>query len=248
MLVLLAADLHYRLPQYDWLLAVAPEVDAIVLAGDLCDVASAVDVSTQSLAVGAVLERLAAETLLVTCSGNHDLDTRDEAGEKTSRWMGRVGERIVADGRTHVAADGTTFTSLGWWDGPVARARLEAQLEEAAEQRGDGPWIWAYHSPPTGPLSWTGSRHFGDEAVEAWVARYEPTAVLSGHIHQAPFTADGGWVTRVGPTWVFNPGQQPGPVPAHVELDLAAGTASWRSYAGPDERVLEGIGAATGAQ
>lgn len=248
MLVLLAADLHYRLPQYDWLLAVAPEVDAIVLAGDLCDVASAVDISTQSLAVGAVLEALAAETLLVTCSGNHDLDTRDGAGEKTARWLDRLGEGIVADGATHVTADGTTFTSLGWWDGPVARARLEAELEQAAAARGDGPWLWAYHSPPTGPLSWTGSRHFGDPAIEEWVLRYEPTAVLSGHIHQAPFTPDGDWMTRVGPTWVFNPGQQPGPVPAHVELDLAAGTASWRSYAGAFERVLDGRDAADAPQ
>lgn len=248
MLVLLAADLHYRLPQYDWLLAVAPEVDAIVLAGDLCDVASAVDVSTQSVAVSAVLEAIAAETLLVTCSGNHDLDSRDEAGEKTSRWLGRVGEGVVSDGATHVLPDGTTFTSLGWWDGPVARARLDAQLEEAAAVRGDGPWIWAYHSPPTGPLSWTGSRHFGDPAVEEWLARYEPTAVLSGHIHQAPFTADGDWVTQVGNTWVFNPGQQPGPVPAHVELDLGAGTASWRSYAGAAERTLDGLRGAGAGQ
>lgn len=248
MLVLLAADLHYRLPQYDWLLQVAPEVDAIVLAGDLCDVASPVDVSTQSLAIGVVLEAIAEKTLLVTCSGNHDLDTRDDDGEKTSRWLGRVGGGVVTDGGTHVAADGTTFTSLGWWDGPVARARLDDQLEGAAASRGSGPWIWAYHSPPTGPLSWTGSRHFGDPAVEAWVERYAPTAVLSGHIHQAPFTTDGDWVTRVGPTWVFNPGQQPGPVPAHVELDLAAGTASWRSYAGVDDRTLDGIRDVAGPQ
>ena len=72
--------------------------------------------------------------------------------------------------------------------------------------------------------------------------------MLSGHIHQAPFTADGDWVTKVGNTWVFNPGQQPGPVPAHVELDLGAGTASWRSYAGAAERTLDGLRGAGAGQ
>jgi hypothetical protein len=37
----------------------------------------------------------------------------------------------------------------------------------------------------------------------------------------------GGWVDRVGVTWVVNPGQQPGPVPARVEVDLDAATAVW---------------------
>jgi Icc-related predicted phosphoesterase len=247
-LVLLAADLHYRLPQYDWLLAVAPEVDAIVIAGDLCDVASPVDVSTQALAVTATLEAIASETLLVTCSGNHDLDGRDDDGEKTSRWLPRVGGGVVVDGTSHVAPDGTTFTSLPWWDGPVARARTTSLLEQEAARRGDGAWIWVYHSPPTSPLSWTGTRHFGDPAVEEWIEQFSPAAVLTGHIHQAPFTPAGDWVTRVGDTWLFNAGQQPGPVPAHVELDLSSGTASWRSYAGGDERAIGALARPTGGR
>lgn len=236
--LLIASDLHYRLPQYDWLLSVAAEVDAVVIAGDLCDVASAVDVGTQAVAVRTVLEEMARHTLVVTCSGNHDLDHRDEHGEKTAGWIGTVGNGVVVDGETRVLADGTTFTSLGWWDGPLARERLAAQLEEADAVRGDGPWVWVYHSPPEGPLSWTGSRHYGDPAIAEWVQRYAPTLVLTGHIHQAPFTTDGDWLVRVGDTWLVNAGQQPGPVPAHIDVDLASGRATWRSYAGVDERAL----------
>ena len=44
--------------------------------------------------------------------------------------------------------------------------------------------------------------------------------MLTGHVHQAPFVPGGGWVDRIGTTWVFNAGQQPGPVPARVEIDL----------------------------
>jgi hypothetical protein len=36
-------------------------------------------------------------------------------------------------------------------------------------------------------------------------------------------------VDRIGTTWVFNPGQQPGPAPARIEIDLGVGTAVWTS-------------------
>ena len=238
MRVLLVADLHYRLPQYDWLLSVAADFDVVVLAGDLCDVASAVDVGTQVVAVREVLAELAGRTRLVACSGNHDLDARNEAGEKTATWLGPLaGSGATVDGATALV-DGVRFTALGWWDGPHARDALEAQLEAAAELA-DGPWVWAYHSPPTGPLSWTGQRHYGDPVLAGWIERFSPTAVLCGHIHQAPFTPDGDWLQVLGSTWLCNAGQQPGPVPAHVELDLGAGLATWRSYQGADERPLD---------
>ena len=63
----------------------------------------------------------------------------------------------------------------------------------------------------------------------AWIERFTPDIVLTGHVHQAPFVPDGGWVDRIGTTWVFNPGQQPGPAPARIEIDLGVGTAVWTS-------------------
>jgi hypothetical protein len=46
----------------------------------------------------------------------------------------------------------------------------------------------------------------------------------------------GGWADRIGTTWVFNAGQQAGPVPARIEIDLpddcgAPATAVWTSAA-----------------
>jgi Icc-related predicted phosphoesterase len=73
------------------------------------------------------------------------------------------------------------------------------------------------------------SSGLGDEVLSGWIARFRPDLVLVGHVHQAPFARGGSWVDRVGSTWVFNAGQQLGPVPAHVTADLDANTATWTS-------------------
>jgi Icc-related predicted phosphoesterase len=240
MRILLAADLHYALPQLDWIVRAAADRDVVVLAGDLVDIVSPVTVDAQIVALRASLADLASRTQLVVCSGNHDLNARSVAGEKTADWLAPLRAAGVAvDGDT-IEVSGARFTVLGWWDGPVARAQAEAQLAEAgADAHAAGrAWIWVYHSPPLGPLAWTGSRHFGDPVVAEWIDRWRPTAVLMGHIHQAPYTPEGSWVDRQGTTWLFNAGKQIGPVPAHVELDLTEGWARWHSYEGVVEQAL----------
>ncbi len=39
---MVASDLHYRLPHYDWLVRAAADVDVVALAGDLADVVNPV--------------------------------------------------------------------------------------------------------------------------------------------------------------------------------------------------------------
>ncbi|MGH6738779.1 MAG: metallophosphoesterase family protein, partial [Bradyrhizobium sp.] len=77
--------------------------------------------------------------------------------------------------------------------------------------------------------SWGGARYFGDVELRAWIDQYRPDIVLSGHVHQSPFIPDGSWVDRIGPTWVFNAGQQPGALPTHIVIDTDAGEAMWFS-------------------
>lgn len=235
MRILLASDLHFTLRQYDWLASVAADFDVVAIAGDHLDVVSSVSVDAQIIAVRTTLEDVASRTRLLVCSGNHDLNTRNDAGEKAADWLTALrGAGATVDGDS-VDVGTNTFTVLGWWDGPSARAETERMLTSVP--RADR-WIWVYHSPPHGPLAWTGSRHFGDPVLAAWIERWRPDAVLTGHIHQAPFTAEGSWLERVGDTWVFNAGRQIGEVPARVEIDLDGPTARWVSLAGTDERVL----------
>jgi len=231
---LLVADLHYDLRKLDWVLGQAPDVDLLVVAGDLLDIGSNVPLDAQIVVVVEYLARFAAVTTTVACSGNHDLDHRDDTGEKATAWLAEARDRgVLVDGDSTMVED-WLITSCPWWEGPHTLQALADDLAEAAAMR-TGRWLWAYHGPPEGPLSWTGSTHFGDPELPGLLERHRPDVVLCGHIHQAPFVTGGSWVERRGDTWLFNSGHQIGPVPAHTFLDLDAGTASWRSLAGSDE-------------
>lgn len=242
MRLLLASDLHYRLRQYDWLLEAAEHVDAVVVAGDHLDIASPVPADVQIAALSATLLQLAQRRTVLVCSGNHDLNARSAQGEKTADWLAPLrGTALAVDGDTVVVGD-TLFTVCPWWDGPQAQSEVERQLDAAAGRRARTPgqrWVWVYHAPPDGALSWNGRRHHGDPLLPGLIARHAPTAVLCGHIHEAPFRSGGAWAERIGRTWVFNPGRQIGDVPAHIELDLGQSCAVWRSLAGVEQRVLD---------
>ena len=62
--------------------------------------------------------------------------------------------------------------------------------------------------------------------------------MLTGHVHQPPFQAEGGWADRIGPTWVFNAGRQIGPAPSHIVVDLDRDLATWTSLLGVEEQPL----------
>ena len=229
---LVTADLHYALPQLDWVTRVSPAFDLVVLAGDLLDIGSLVDLDAQIVVAQAYLRRLSGLTRVIVCSGNHDLDRRGPDGEKTAGWIEEAGAEAVAVDGGSLEVEDTLFTVCPWWDGPLARARLEQQLEADAARR-PRRWVWVHHAPPRGsPTSWSGSRTLGDDAVEGWIARFQPDLVLSGHIHQAPFVREGSWADQIGRTWVFNAGHQFGAPPAYVILDAHEDRALWISAMG----------------
>lgn len=221
------SDLHYRLPHYDWLVEAARDVDVVVLAGDLADVVNPVPVEVQSVVLTTYLERLAEHAVVAVSSGNHDLDGPGEHGEQVAGWMRRVDDpRILTDGASR-DVEGVRFTVCPWWDGPLARAEVDAQLRAAAADRPD-TWVWVYHSPPAGtPLCFDGRREFPDHDLAAWIEELRPDVVLTGHIHQAPWARGGSWRARLGSTWVFNAGKQIGPVPPHLTIDTDGASAHW---------------------
>ena len=210
MRLLLVADLHYSLPQYDWVLEMAPDFDVVVIAGDHLDVASLVDGRAQSVVIRKYFNRLREKTRLLICSGNHDLDLKNEAGEKIAKWLGTSqNEGVLSDGES-VVIDETLFTICPWWDGPIVREGIAAQLAEAAAKRA-GQWIWIHHAPPAqSPTSWGGARFFGDVELREWIERYKPDIVMSGHVHQSPFIPDGSWVIALAIHGCSMPAISPG--------------------------------------
>lgn len=227
MRILVASDLHYRLAHYDWLVSHAAGVDAVALTGDLADVANPVPHEVQVVVLDRYLDRLADQTTVLVSSGNHDLDGPGPDGEQVAAWLRRnARRRLHADG-TSIDVDGIRFTMCPWWDGPITQEAVAAQLDAAAVGR-PARWIWLYHAPPAGTvLCRDGRREFPDHQLAAWIGRYQPDVVLTGHIHQAPWVDGGSWHDRLGRTQVFNPGRQIGKVPPHITLDTAAGTAEW---------------------
>src|SRR5260370_7725976 len=87
---LVVVDLHYSLPQFDWLLAAAPQFDLVVFAGDALDVGSFVDFRAQIVVVKKYLSLLSGITKVILCSGNHDLDARTAEREQISRCISEL--------------------------------------------------------------------------------------------------------------------------------------------------------------
>lgn len=231
---LLVSDLHYALKQYDWTLEVAEDFDVVVICGDHLDISAHLEGSVQIVVILKYLRRLMTRTQLIVCSGNHDLDTRNGAGEKVARWMGKVRQLGIPTDGDSFELGGVLFTICPWWDGPVMRQTVFDQLARDANTEKKS-WVWVYHAPPEGsPTSRTRKRSFGDSALTEWIETFRPDIVLTGHIHQAPFDAAGSWADRMGSTWVFNAGRQIGPTPAHIALHTGAREAVWHSLAGSE--------------
>ena len=229
---LAVADIHYSLPQFDWIVRMAERFDVVVLAGDHLDVGSLVDLRAQAVVVRKYMDLLKERTRLIVSSGNHDLDTRNEDGEKIARWLGDLGNNGIATDCGSFAFGDVLFTICPWWDGPVARERIGEQLAKDVVRR-PRRWVWVYHAPPDqSPTSWGGKRHFGDQALLAWIDQYQPDIVLCGHVHQSPFVKEGSWVDKRGVTWIFNAGHQFGVPPAHIVFDTEKDEAVWMSAAG----------------
>ena len=243
MRLLCTSDIHYRLAQLDWLVSQAADVDVVVLPGDHLQVVGAAPLEAQIVVVSKYLERLAERATVLASSGNHDLDGAGADGEQRAGWLQRLHvPGLHVDGGSvdvETATAGTVrFTVCPWWDGPRTRELVDAQLSAAAADR-PATWVWVYHSPPAGTrLCTTGTRTFPDDDLAAWIARWSPDVVVCGHIHQAPWVDGGGWADKLGSTWVFNAGHQPGPTPANVIVDLARGTATWTAAADHDEVAL----------
>ena len=236
MRILAVADLHYALRQFDWVGERLEGFDLLVLAGDLLDLGSAVDLDVQELVVQKYLRRYASKRMLLSSSGNHDIQETRVNGERAARWMEQLAAATLRPDYTSFEQDGILFSVCPWWDGPDTRAKAEQRLAADAA-RPKQTWIWLHHNPPQGtPIAWTGSEDGGDAVALGWIRRYQPDFVFSGHIHNAPFYAEGSWHTRIGRSVVFNAGKQPGGEPTHIVLDLEKRQARWISMEG-DETV-----------
>jgi Icc-related predicted phosphoesterase len=230
MKILLVADLHYSLPQWDWLNDTANRFDLVIVAGDLLDIASIVPLEAQIVVVRKYIERLVHEAPLLVSSGNHDILEVNENEPRNASWIQeKQGFNYLADGDDY-EHDDLYFSLFPWWESESQRADIEAQLI-AQQAKAEGKrWIWVYHSPPKGTtVAWDGRHDFGDEYLPAWIERFKPEMVLGGHIHNAPFYGDGSWIDHIHGAWLFNSGKQTGGIPCFTVIDTDKNKAMWLS-------------------
>lgn len=239
---LVVSDLHYSLKQFDWLVKNAATFDAVVIAGDLLDIASIVEPDVQIVVLTKYLDLIRSRTRLIVCSGNHDGDEKNAAGEFVAGWLQNVrADNLWVDGDSFYL-DGDLVTVCPWWDGDVTRAAMAQQIEAQASSA-RRRWIWIHHAPPDGAsVSWTGKVYAGDAFLCDLIERYRPDLVFCGHIHNAPFLKPkGSWISSLFPTWAFNAGRQIGPVPAFIVVDLDCERADYLNLEGPDEADLQRV-------
>ncbi|MEM0967545.1 MAG: metallophosphoesterase [Verrucomicrobiota bacterium] len=232
MKLLVVSDLHFALPQMDWLMSNAERYDAVIIAGDLLDIAGRIPIGNQIVIVLKYLERISERRPLLVCSGNHDGDSVTMHNEYVASWLEQANNvQTFVDGESTRLGD-MLVTILPWWDGPETRREMDEFLEK--EGKKESPlWLWLHHAPPQGsPISWTGKKDAGDPNLNRLIARYRPDFVFCGHIHNSPFRSGGSWHDKVDGCWVFNSGKQIGEIPAHISIDFDKKEATWVSLAG----------------
>ncbi|MGB1129003.1 MAG: metallophosphoesterase family protein [Haloferula sp.] len=241
MKILLVADLHYTLRQWDWVLSVGDRFDMVVVAGDLLDIGSIVPLEAQIVVVRKYLDRIAAKAPLLVSSGNHDVLDAPAGDERNAEWLLKeLPEGVHVDG-AGIERDGLFLSVLPWWDGPHKRREIEAQLESQSSQAKGKRWIWIYHPPPVETeVSWDGRADHGDTHLKEWLREHRPWLVLGGHIHNAPFVRGGSWIDQFEDSFLFNSGRQLGGVPTFTLIDTDAENAKWISIEDAEQADLKG--------
>tara|TARA_R110002096_G_scaffold419294_3_gene623880 strand:- start:2659 stop:3384 length:726 start_codon:yes stop_codon:yes gene_type:complete len=236
--ILVVSDIHYSLKQFDWLVKSAPDFDLIVIAGDLMELASSVEPDTQAVVVEQYFRRICNQTPLVVCSGNHDL-IEEYDGTRSPEWLEDLSMTNLTVDHGLYEDETIKILSLPWWETDAERKRIASWLNEQQQQQSGKPVFWVHHAPPHGAkTSWNGKRDLGDKTLVEWIAKYTPTLVLSGHVHNAPYYPDGSWIDRIGETYVINGGRQTGDKPATVEIEVEEGHLVWCGMEGCEEASL----------
>ncbi len=137
--------------------------DLLVLAGDLLDLGSAVDIEVQELVVRKYLRRFASSRTLLSSSGNHAIQEQHSCRERAATWMKNLGDRDLKVDYDSFEKEGVLFTICPWWDGPSSR-QMTVKLLEADAAKPKFTWIWLHHNPPANtPIAWTGTETAGDQ-------------------------------------------------------------------------------------
>jgi hypothetical protein len=109
MKILLTADLHYRLPWYQWLIDQGPKYDLVCIAGDFLDIFNDEPRENHARVASVLVRELGRLTRVAVCSGNHDIAGRQVTVDRAPlyEWFVWLGDhpKILTDGVTRLVED-----------------------------------------------------------------------------------------------------------------------------------------------
>jgi Icc-related predicted phosphoesterase len=201
---------------FDWITAEQSRYDLICCTGDMMLLShddlgpEPPDPSEQAVFIARWLAELTVPVAL--CSGNHEL------GEYLDIWQAQDPSRIVADDETRVVGRAVVTCTPFDFGAPVTEKTTDALIEGRALADETGkPWLLLHHEPPH-ETGW-------EDETRGLLARHAPDFYLCGHIHDWP--ARKGWATKMGRSWVLNPGVGKREIPDHIVVDTANGILTW---------------------
>ena len=226
-------DPHSNLPLLKDFVESAEPNSLLAISGDIKDwngKATAEELKEWTLHIQSLADAAATKGChLAVCSGNHDRWSTDSS---LPSWLELVGENLHGDfsnKRLFIQGQETILTCIPWRDyepdSPVvperlgkadrkvwaadvhAHERIVQMLEEAKAWRDERrlPWVILHHSPPSRTIASGG--YEASDILRRWIFQYEPTVVLCGHMHTAPFLSGGDVSCRMGRTLISNPGR-----------------------------------------
>jgi Icc-related predicted phosphoesterase len=150
MKILFTADLHYRLPWFQWLIDQAPKYDLICIAGDFLDIFNVESRENQARVASVLVRELGRVTRVGVCSGNQDIAGRQVTVDRAPiyEWFVWLADnpRIISEGVTRLVED-FMVTAV-----PYHSSRAEKSIgldrgHSIRKQRG-GQWLVLHHVPP----------------------------------------------------------------------------------------------------
>jgi predicted phosphodiesterase len=178
MRLVLLADTHTHQTE----LGALPSGDALILAGDLCNMFSKPGYDEQL----SRLNRWLGEqpfTYRLVIGGNHDGLLQSVAGQPFTRLSNA----------TWLCDSGVTIEGIQFWgspwtsgsSGPMAFQLLPSNLKAKWDLIPHHTDVLITHGPPYGVLDQTSWGHGGDEDLRDAVERTQPALHVFGHIHTA---------------------------------------------------------------
>ena len=201
MKLLLFSDVHSSARACKHLVEQSREVDAVIGAGDLCNMRHGLEVAID------MLKAIDKPTILVPGNAESDQELRQACRE----WKSSVvlhGEGSQIEGiPVYGIGGGIPVTPFGAWSFDLAEDEAEQMLSALPTDA-----ILVSHSPPRGVVDLSASgQHLGSTSLRKAIEEKHPRLVVCGHIHESA-----GRQEMIGNTPVINAG--PGGITWELEL------------------------------